>query len=262
MDAGAASAPGAGTRAFYDAAYSATAADADAGFARWREHGGRLKAAHVAALCDRAGLAPRTTLEIGCGDGSLLAALAARGLGGTLDGVELSAEAAAQARARGIPAARRIEVFDGVHVPAGDGAYDLAILSHVVEHVPEPAPLLREAARVARHVLVEVPLEANRSAARPAVRAEAARIGHVHAFARDDVHALLAGAGLRILGELTDPLPLAHHAFFAATPAAWARAAAKTAVRRAVFRASPRRAERLFTVHHACLAESAAASGR
>jgi len=257
VDAGAASAPGAGTRAFYDAAYSATAAETDATFARWRDLGGRGKAAHVAALCARAGVAPRTVLEIGCGDGALLAALAARGIGETLDGVELSAQAAAQARARGVPSARRIAVFDGVHVPAEDGAYDLAILSHVVEHVPDPAPLLAEAVRVARHVLVEVPLEDNRSAARPAIRVEAARIGHVHAFAREDVHALCAGAGLRIVAELTDPLPLAHHAFFATTPGARARAATKTLVRRAIFRASPRRAERLFTVHFACLAQSA-----
>ena len=112
----------------------------------------------------------------------------------------------------------------------------------------------RKAARLARHVVVEVPLEANRSASRPAKRAEAARIGHVHAFDRADVRALCGAAGLTIEAELTDPLPYAHHAFFARDAPARARAAVKTAVRRAAFRASPRRAERLFTVHYACLA--------
>ena len=73
----------------------------------------------------------------------------------------------------------------------------------------------RKAARLARHVVVEVPLEANRSASRPAKRAEAARIGHVHAFDRADVRALCGAAGLTIEAELTDPLPYAHHAFFA-----------------------------------------------
>jgi hypothetical protein len=124
----------------------------------------------------------------------------------------------------------------------------------VAEHVPEPVPLLREAARVGRHVIVEVPLEANRSAARPAKRAEAARFGHVHAFDRAGIRAVCAAAGLAIDAEVTDPLPYAHHAFFAGDAAGRARAAAKTAVRRAAFRASPRRAERLFTVHYACLA--------
>jgi SAM-dependent methyltransferase len=238
--------------AFYARGY----AGADDRFARWRALGARGKAAHVAALLARAGLRPRTLVEIGCGDGSLLAALSARGVAGALDGFELSAEAAALARDRSIPRVRRVEAYDGAHVPAGDGAYDVSLLSHVVEHVPEPVPLLREAGRVAAHVIVEVPLEANRSAARPAKRAEAGRIGHLHAFDRDGIRALCAAAGLTVLAELTDPLPLAHHAFFASGARAHATAAAKTAARRWLFRAAPRRAERLFTVHYACLASS------
>ena len=49
-----------------------------------------------------------------------------------------------------MPDARRIEAFDGGEVPADDGEYDLAILSHVLEHVPVPGPLLAEAAARAR----------------------------------------------------------------------------------------------------------------
>jgi SAM-dependent methyltransferase len=240
--------------AFYEAGYSlADRAEAER-LGRWRALGARSKGAHVAALCERAGLRPRTLVEIGCGDGSLLGELSARGVARALDGFELSAPAAELARARDIPGAGRIEAYDGAHVPAADGAYDLAVLSHVLEHVPEPARLLAEAARVAAWVAVEVPLEANRSAARPAKRAEAARIGHIQAFGRGDVRALVAGAGLRVAAELTDPLPYAHHAFFADGAAARARAAAKAAVRRAAWRAAPRRAERLFTVHYACVA--------
>ncbi len=244
----------AGSRAFYDRAYASTGGGDESLFGRWRSLGGRLKAAHVAALCSRAGLQPRRVLEIGCGEGALLAALAERGIGEVLDGVELSPEAVAIARARLAGRVRSVDVFDGDRVPAPSGAYDLAILSHVLEHVPDPAPLLREARRVAPHVVVEVPLEANRSAARPAKRAEALRIGHLHAFARGDVHALCAQAGLRVVAELSDPLPLAHHAFFAGDRTAFARAALKTALRRAAFRAAPRKAERLYTVHLACLA--------
>ena len=78
----------------------------------------------------------------------------------------------------------RLEAFDGAHVPAADGAYELAVLSHVLDRVPDPLPLLREAARVARRVLVEVPLEDNLSGRRPAHRAESERIGHLHQFNR------------------------------------------------------------------------------
>jgi SAM-dependent methyltransferase len=240
-------------RAFYEAGYSlADRAEADR-MGRWRALGARSKADHAVDLCARAGLRPRTLVEIGCGDGALLAELGARGLAPVLDGFELSAPAAELARARSIAGARRIEAFDGAHVPAEDGAYGLAVLSHVVEHVPDPAPLLREAARVAPWVLVEVPLEANRSAARPAKREEAARIGHVQFFDRGAVGALLRAAGLAAAAELSDPLPYAHHAFFADSRAARARAALKAAVRRALWRAAPRAAERLFTVHYAVL---------
>ena len=193
-------------------------------------------------------------MEIGCGDGALLAELGARGLASVLDGFELSPPAAELARARGIEGARRIEAYDGEHVPSPDGAYDLAVLSHVLEHVQDPAPLLREAARVAPVVLVEVPLEANRSAARPAKRAEAARIGHIQFLDRAVVRALVASAGLTVAAELTDPLPYAHHAFFASSRPARVRAALKAAGRRALWRLAPRAAERLFTVHYACLA--------
>lgn len=224
---------------------------------RWRALGARAKAAHVVELCARARLRPRTLVEIGCGDGSLLAELAARGVASTLDGFELSAPAAGLAAARGIPGVRTIAAYDGAHVPAEGGAYDLAVLSHVLEHVPEPAPLLAEAARVAGWVVVEVPLEANRSAGRPAKRAQAEEIGHLHRFDRAAVFELVARAGLRPVTTLADPLGREHHAFFADGGRARAAAGAKWAVRSGLHRAAPRTAERLFTVHFAVLARHA-----
>ncbi len=241
-------------RDFYTEGYSLSDRDEAEQMGRWRALGARSKADHAVVLCARAGLRPQTLVEIGCGDGALLAELGERGLAPVLDGFELSPPAAELARERAIPGARRIEAFDGADVPAEDGAYDLAVLSHVLEHVPEPMSLLREAARVAPAVLVEVPLEDNRSARREEKRAEAARIGHVQFFDRAAVHALIRVAGLRVAAELSDPLPYAHHAFFAGTRGERARAALKSGVRRAVWRAAPKLAERFFTVHYACLA--------
>ena len=116
------------------------------------------------ALCARAGLHPRSTLEIGCGDGALLCELHARGFGGRLSGVEITE--AAVAIARGRPEIESVQLYDGSRLPAGDGAYELGIVSHVLEHVPDPPALLAEAARACRAVVIEVPLEANLSARR------------------------------------------------------------------------------------------------
>lgn len=46
-----------------------------------------------------------------------------------------------------------------------DGSFDLAIQSHVLEHVEYPRVVSHEAARVADYVFVEVPLELNRRTA-------------------------------------------------------------------------------------------------
>jgi SAM-dependent methyltransferase len=219
---------------------------------RWRALGARTKAAHARRLVVPA---PARVVEIGCGDGSLLLALADVWPDASFDGFELSPPAIELARGRDIPRARRLEAYDGSHVPAADREYDLAVLSHVLEHVPDPAPLLREAARVATRVLVEVPLEDNRSAARPAKRAEAARIGHLHAWSRRDVRALVDGAGLRVVAELSDPLPYRHHAFFAETAKARAAAAVKWGVRAAAWKISPEGGEKFFTVHYAVVTE-------
>jgi SAM-dependent methyltransferase len=241
---------------FYDEAYSEADPAAARGYGDWRALGARTKADHVVALLARAGVRPRRLVEIGCGAGSLLAELAGRGVAPELDGFDLSPAAIGIARDQGLLGVR-FEVFDGARVPAEDRSYDVAVLSHVLEHVPDPAALLAEAARVAGWVVVEVPLEANRSAARPAKRAEAARIGHIQFFDRTAVRALCAAAGLEVRGELTDPLGLAHQSFGARGVSARARAAVKAGVRRAAWRLAPRAAERAFTVHYACLAMSA-----
>ena len=118
----------------------------------------------------------------------------------------LAARGRDRARARRRPARRGVRRRRTC--PAEDGAYDLAILSHVLEHVPEPMSLLREAARVAPAVLVEVPLEDNRSARRDEKRAEAARIGHIQFFDRAAVHALIRVAGLTRRRRALRPPPL------------------------------------------------------
>jgi SAM-dependent methyltransferase len=240
----------AGLARFYEHAYSLQGPQADRS-ARWRALSALGKADHVVELCRRAGLAPVSTLDVGCGDGALLAELSRRGFGGRRHGVEISA-AAAQI-ARGPLGDDAVEVFDGGSLPMADGSYELGILSHVLEHVPEPASLLAETARVCRAVVFEVPLEANISAGRPAKRAHAVEIGHLHRLGRSDARAIAATAGLEIAAELQDPLPLAVHRFFATGTRARALALAKWGARAGADRVAPPLARRLFTVHYACL---------
>jgi SAM-dependent methyltransferase len=235
---------------FYDRAYAQEPQAAQL-YSRWRALGAVGKADHVLALCARRGLTPGHTLEVGCGDGALLCELARRGFGGRLAGLEITAAAVAIARER--PEIASVERYDGAHVPAADGAYDLGVLSHVLEHVSDPAALLAEVARACRAVVVEVPLEANRSARRAVKREHAAEVGHLQRLDRRAARAIVADAGLTLAGELEDALPLAVHRFFASTPSMRMAATAKWAVRSSLHRCAPALARRLFTVHYACL---------
>jgi SAM-dependent methyltransferase len=236
---------------FYDDAYAQRDPADAARYARWRALGAIGKADHVLALCERTGLSPIRTLEIGCGDGALLCELRRRGFGGRLEGLEITQ--AAVEIARGREEIDHVECYDGAHLPATDGEYGLGILSHVLEHVPDPSALLAEAARACGAVVMEVPLEANLSARRAFKRAHAEEVGHLQRLDRAGARAIVARAGLWIAGELEDPLTLSVHTFFATTPSARARARAKWALRAGLHLLAPGVARRLFTVHYACL---------
>jgi SAM-dependent methyltransferase len=240
---------------FYDESYSSDPADA-ALYGRWRALGAVGKADHVLALAARAGISPRSTLDVGCGDGALLCEIRRRGFGGRLSGVEITDAAVVIARERTeIDAVAR---FDGVNLAEGDAAHDLGILSHVLEHVPDPSTLLAEVARVCRTVVVEVPLEANLSARRSGKRAHAAEVGHLQQLDRTAARAIVERAGLEIICELEDALPLSVQRFFASSAPARAAASIKWALRSSLHRLSPALARRLFTVHYACLCRRAA----
>jgi SAM-dependent methyltransferase len=235
---------------FYEEGYTQEPSRADA-HGRWRALGAAGKAEHILALCERAGITPTSTLEVGCGDGSLLCELHRRGFGGRLAGVEITP--AAVEIARGRPEIDSVELYDGRRLPVAEGAYDLGVLSHVLEHVHDAPALLAEVARACRAVVVEVPLEANLSARRPSRRALAREVGHLRSYSRARARALVAQAGLRLAGELEDPLPRSVHAFSARTPRARARAAVKSGVRSTLHTLAPPLARGLFTVHYACL---------
>ena len=88
-------------------------------------------------------------------------------------------------------------------------SFDLAILSHVVEHVPNPARLISEAMDIATFVVVEVPLEGtwtgNLRAAFKEIVTGFSRVnntsGHQHFFNRRTVEELVRLCGGEILGR-------------------------------------------------------------
>lgn len=221
---------------------------------RWRELSAELKVDHILRLLERADLprSPAEVLEVGCGDGAVLAELRGHMPAAELVGVEVSGTAADLARAQ--PQVSRALVFDGATLPFADASFGLVFATHVLEHVTDPLGLLREMRRVTQGpVVVEVPLERNLAARRPAAVARSAAAGHVQRFERGDVRRLLTAAGLVPIGDLSDPLPRWVRTFHDGR----LRGTAKWAVRSAL--AGAPGGERLMTVHYAALALSTAA---
>lgn len=223
-------------------------------YAGWRALSAVGKADHVLALAPRLPEAGKTrVLDIGCGDGALILELARRRPQWQFAGVEIAEAAVAIAAGRCRDA--DVRIYDGATLPWDAGAFDLAVLSHVLEHVVEPVAVLTEAARVAASVIVEVPLEDNVSARRASKQPVAEHVGHIQRFSRAGVARIAEQAGLRVAAEIADPLGREVHTFFARTPLQRAQGTAKWLVRAGVNTVAPGTAQRLFTVHYACRCE-------
>ncbi len=242
-------------RSFYERSYSSAGAEAEI-YSQWRQLSAVAKADHVTALSAELAAGPVRVLDIGCGDGALVARLASIRPRWSFSGVEIAERAVEIARAR-CPDAD-IRLYDGQSLPYEAAAFRIGILSHVLEHVADPVGVLREAARVSHSVIVEVPLEANVSTFRESKKQIARDVGHIQRFSRRELRRVAAAAGLRIARELSDPLGREAHAFYAQSPAARIRANAKWVVRAGLHALSSTAAQRLFTVHYACLCEPAA----
>jgi 2-polyprenyl-3-methyl-5-hydroxy-6-metoxy-1,4-benzoquinol methylase len=83
-------------------------------------------------------------LDVGCGNGHLVAALRARGW--DAEGIDVDETAVADARRRGLPV--RLGHLDTLAIPPG--SMDAVTLRHVVEHVHDPGALLASCHRVLR----------------------------------------------------------------------------------------------------------------
>jgi SAM-dependent methyltransferase len=86
-----------------------------------------------------------SVLDIGCGDGTIGRLIADARPDLRIEGVELMARPECQIPCR---------VFDGATLPMADATYDVCLFVDVLHHTSDPVPLLREARRVTRDLVV------------------------------------------------------------------------------------------------------------
>jgi len=159
----------------------------------WRWIGSATKFQNIAALCDD--IPHEKVLEIGSGEGALLKRMNNAGFASSLYSLEISQSSLSCLSAMCLPRLAEARLFDGYTIPYPDAAFDLAVLSHVVEHLEHPRRLLYEAARVARWVFVEVPLE---DTARLQKDYSFDRVGHINFYSPKTIRRLLQTCGLRV----------------------------------------------------------------
>ena len=204
----------------------------------WRELGALEKARSVELLVDPP---VGRVVDIGCGEGSVIAALDGSLGAAGFAGFEIAPAAVEAARLRNYDSPVEFGLFDGRTIPGEDGAYDLAILSHVLEHAADPRALLHEAARVALRVVIEVPLELH-------LRTRRFRwddTGHINVFNRRSIRHLVEGCGLNIERERIYCPGRGVHAFFGGR-----RGKAKWAVKAAALHLG---GQAIFTYNYAAL---------
>lgn len=144
-------------------------------------------------------------LDIGCGDGALMAALKERGVDAR--GIELSSANVAAAVARGLAVVQGDADTDLRDYP--DDAFDYAILSQTLQATRAPAEVLEELLRIGRRAIVSFPnfghwrvrlslLWGGRMPATRTLPAPWYETANIHLCSIDDFRALLNARGIAV----------------------------------------------------------------
>jgi SAM-dependent methyltransferase len=154
---------------------------------------------HISSLCGTASLGK--VLDVGAGDGAVLAEIEKRKMATELHAVEISSSGIERIKGRDLKSLKSVQEFDGYKLPFDDDTFDTALAVHVLEHVEHERMFLRELARVARTCYVEVPLEHTLRVQRSIQISRP--YGHLNFYALETFKNLLNTAELSLLSVAT-----------------------------------------------------------
>jgi ubiquinone/menaquinone biosynthesis C-methylase UbiE len=215
------------------------------GDSEWRRLGAIDKVDNIVSLCGD--LPHDSIIDIGVGEGSILQRLSDLGFGDELYGLEISPSGVETTEKRKIENLVDCRLFNGYDISYDEKRFDLAVVSHVIEHVEFPRRLIHEAARVARYVFIEVPLE---HTVRLGHDYTANKVGHINFYSPKTIRRLLQTCNLRVLRQETTNPSWATFEY-----AAGKKGVAQHFVRSAMLKALPRIAPAIFCYHAAMVCE-------
>jgi len=163
----------------------------------WRMLGAASKAKNIIAVCKS--IQPVKVLEVGAGDGSILHYLNEWNFGMELYALEIAETGVSLIKERGLTRLKEVLSFDGYKIPYADDSFDLVILAHVLEHVEHERILIRELKRIAKNIVIEVPLD-YRFGVDKRIK-HFLDYGHINMYTPTSLRFLLKTEGLEIIAD-------------------------------------------------------------
>lgn len=169
----------------------------------WRMLGAESKAKNIIDVCKS--INPVKVLEVGAGDGSILHYLNEWNFGKELYALEIADTGVSLIKERGLSRLKEVQSFDGYQIPYADDSFDLVILAHVLEHVEHERILLRELKRIAKNIVIEVPLD-YRFGVDKRIK-HFLDYGHINMYTPTSLRFLLKTEGLEIVADQVSLTP-------------------------------------------------------
>jgi len=123
----------------------------------WRKLGAIGKVDNIIELSKNLNF--NNLIEIGAGDGNILSLLSEKKFCKNLAAAEISESGIEEIKKKNIVGLQQVKQFDGYKLPFADKEFDLAICTHVIEHVEFPRILLKEIKRISKNQIFEVPID-------------------------------------------------------------------------------------------------------
>jgi len=168
----------------------------------WHAEDSPYKATQVGMILREAGISPASIVEVGCGAGGVVAALAREFPGAQCRGYEISPDAFRMCGRHALP---NLQYILGDYADT-EGLADVVVSCDVLEHVEDYLGFIRMLGARSRHVVLNVPMDI--SVANVLLKRfgyARAKSGHLHYFTKETALASVAQAGLPVTRSFLVP---------------------------------------------------------
>jgi SAM-dependent methyltransferase len=174
----------------------------------WHREDSEDKATVIIEAMTKAGIAPQSVMEIGCGAGGILDALHQKMADSvTFKGFEISPQAFEFCQ--GLQKDRLDFSNEDVLLSEPAGQFDVVLCIDVFEHVENYIDFIRKLKQLGEYKIFRIPLDLSaRSVLRNNYWGSREKYGHIHYFTKELILQVLVDLDYSIVNVFFDPIPL------------------------------------------------------